>query len=167
MQNIKTIFDNYPRGTEFYQARYQDYLVENELTAEEFNIDSYIEEESWMEWEELKIDLNIEVDNNIVVIADLGLWNGRVTGYKFLGSNIADCFYTECARAKWYVGSYDFHSTHSHHDGTNFLTYRVVKNGVDKDIIAKKILNGTWTKKDMTKYTKSLKKAIAENFHVY
>jgi len=32
---------------------------------------------------------NIEIDNDIVVIADLGLWNGRIKGYKILNSPIS------------------------------------------------------------------------------
>jgi hypothetical protein len=45
----------------------------------------------------------------------------------------------------------------AHHDGRHYVTYRMVKDGVDIDNFLDKVYNGTYTKKDITRYTKSLR----------
>ncbi len=41
-----------------------------------------------------RINLNIQLSRPILVVGDLGLWNGRRMGYKEIGSgNIRDCLY--------------------------------------------------------------------------
>ncbi len=35
-------------------------------------------------------ELDIELDENIIALANLGLWNGRQYGYKDLGNNIKE-----------------------------------------------------------------------------
>ena len=50
-----------------------------------------------------RLNLN-KVVGPILVIADLGRWNGRFSGYKEIPSgNIADCLYCECDYMEWYV----------------------------------------------------------------
>lgn len=76
-----------------------------------------------------RVNLNVRLGDSILVIADLGLWNGRCSGYKEIESgNIADCLYTECDYATWYVDKNgDLRSDCIHHDGTNHYLYRVWK----------------------------------------
>ena len=41
-----------------------------------------------------RVNLNIQLSQPIIVIGDLGRWNGRVSGYKMIDSgNIKDCLY--------------------------------------------------------------------------
>lgn len=43
-----------------------------------------------------RVNLNIQLSQPIIVIGDLGRWNGRVSGYKMIDSgNIKDCLYWE------------------------------------------------------------------------
>ena len=43
-----------------------------------------------------RINLDIQLPREIIVIADLGLWNGRHSGYKVIESgNIRDCLYSD------------------------------------------------------------------------
>ena len=107
-----------------------------------------------------RINLNIDLHDNIVVIADLGLWNGRHYGYKEIGNNIAECLYSDCDFVTWYVDRYNnLCCTEIHHDGTNFLTYRVWKEGLSdtqKENFLDKIYEGKATSRDITRYTKRL-----------
>ena len=49
-------------------------------------------------------NLNIELDHAILVIADLGLWNGRHLGYKEIRSgNIKDCLYSDVDMIEWFI----------------------------------------------------------------
>ena len=42
-----------------------------------------------------RVNLDIHLNENILIIADIGRWNGRFSGYKEISSgNIKDCLYT-------------------------------------------------------------------------
>ena len=88
-----------------------------------------------------RANLNIQLDQPILIIADLGLWTGRHMGYKEITSgNIRDCLYI-------------------HHDGTNRLLYRTYKPGVREsqiDLLKEKLYYGTATRADITRITRRL-----------
>ena len=79
-----------------------------------------------------RVNLNIQLSQPIIVIGDLGRWNGRVSGYKMIDSgNIKDCLYSDTDYNEWYVDKYgDLRADAVHHDGTNHYLYRVFKDGV-------------------------------------
>lgn len=79
-----------------------------------------------------RVNLNIQLSQPIIVIGDLGRWNGRVSGYKMIDSgNIKDCLYSDTDYTEWYVDKYgDLRADAVHHDGTNHYLYRVFKDGV-------------------------------------
>ena len=59
---------------------------ERELLMHEMN-NSYLDDE--------RCNLNIQLDCPIIVIADLGLWHGRASGYREIESgNVRDCLYS-------------------------------------------------------------------------
>lgn len=80
-----------------------------------------------------RANLHKTVEGVIVVIADLGLWNGRRPGFKVIESgNIADILYDEaCDYCDWYADDKDIRFTGHHHDGTNHYLYRVFKGNPD------------------------------------
>lgn len=87
-------------------------------------------------------NLHKELDNRIIVIADLGLWNGRHSGYKVIGSNLNDIMYqsTDGNYKVWFDG-HNIKAKDSHHDGYNYYEFREIKFGVDIDILKNKIYN--------------------------
>lgn len=114
-----------------------------------------------------RVNLNIQLSQPIIVIGDLGRWNGRVSGYKMIDSgNIKDCLYSDTDYTEWYVDKYgDLRADAVHHDGTNHYLYRVFKDGVtDTQIenLQDKIYNGKATRADITRVTKRLGDEIAE-----
>lgn len=122
--------------------------------------DSYLDDERY--------NLNISVGDEILVIGDLGLWNGRRSGYQIIESgNLADCLYPSdgCGQNEWYVdGDGEFRSTQSHHDGTHYMTYRTWKDGIDedqKDDLLEAIYRGTATREGIDSATQKLGYAIA------
>lgn len=51
-----------------------------------------------------RCNLDIQLSAPILVIGDLGLWNGRRTGYKEINSgNVRDCLYSDTDYTTWYV----------------------------------------------------------------
>ena len=114
-----------------------------------------------------RANLNIQLSRPILVIADLGLWNGRRCGYKEIESgNIQDCLYSEMDRNEWYVDKNgDLKCTAIHHDGTNYYLYRVYKDNVSDEQIEnlkEKLYYGTATRRDITRITQRLGDDIAK-----
>ena len=106
-------------------------------------------------------NLDIQLSCPIIVIADLGLWNGRRSGYKEIPSgNIKDCLYSECDYNTWYVDKYgDLRCEAIDHDGTSYYLYRTYKDNVTDTQIENfkwKIYNGTVTRADINRVTRRL-----------
>ena len=113
-----------------------------------------------------RANLNIDVHSPIIAIADLGLWDGRRTAYKTIKSgNIADCLYSEEEYVEWYCDAHDFKATMEHHDGTNYVLYRMRKENITETEWAGflyKIYTGKVKRADITRCTKSLQPFIAK-----
>lgn len=108
-----------------------------------------------------RINLNIPLSRPILVIADLGLWNGRRQGYKEIKSgNIRDCLYDDNDYVTWFVDKNgDLRCDSVHHDGTNHYLYRTYKDGVSEEQIENlkwKLYNGQATRRDITRITRRL-----------
>ena len=121
--------------------------------------DQYLDDE--------RTNLDIQMPGAILMIADIGRWNGRFPGYQEIKSgNIKDCLYSEQDYSTWYVDSLgDLRCDAVHHDGTNHYLYRVYKVGVREsqiDLLKEKLYNGTATRADITRVTRRLGDDIAK-----
>lgn len=111
---------------------------------EELDDDAYkVSDEEWSDevYNELgdeRQNLNKDVNGVIIAFGDLGLWNGRKQGYQILGDNIAGILQSTQYDAEWYGDGYDIRGRMSHHDGTNYVLYRVAENRDDAEHIAAK-----------------------------
>ena len=111
--------------------------------------------------DEYKYNLNKTLSNRILCIADLGLWHGRKTGYKLLDDNLNEIL--TAAQGDYYKVYYDGYNVRAednHHDGTNYYTFRVIKDNVNIDNLLNKLYNNTATNNDINNYTKSLRSEI-------
>lgn len=112
-----------------------------------------------------RANLSIYVPEGIIAIGNLGFWNGRATGYKEVGNRISDCLYDDCDYATWYVDELgDLAGEGIHHDGTNHYIYRAWKSSTtdaQKDALLDKIYMNKATRRDITRYTRSLGKDVA------
>lgn len=139
---------------DFDESDFEDYCRER---AYEYN-EMYLEDE--------RCNLNINVKNTIIAIADMGLWDGRRTAYKIIKSgNIADCLYSEEEYVDWYCDAHDFKATMTHHDGTNYVLYRMRKENITETEwsgFLYKIYTGKVKRADITRCTKSLQPIIAK-----
>ena len=108
-----------------------------------------------------RMNLDIELPNPIICIADLGLWDGRRIGYKMIESgNIADCLWDpECDYCTWYVDRYNnLRFTGVHHDGTNHYLYRELRDLSYKQMenFLDKLHTGNLVRRDINRYTTSV-----------
>lgn len=140
---------------------YEDYFLEEEeisgekLTNEEKHMmmhdlnNMYIEDEM--------DNLNIELNGRILVLADLGLWNGRRQGYKVIHGNLSEIFDTGCDFVEWFVEDGELRSRQVHHDGTNHLVYREINEDRDIDKLLGMLYNGEEiSNQRLSSYTRSL-----------
>lgn len=112
--------------------------------------------------------LNINLPEPIIVIADLGLWYGRRTGYREIPGNIAKCFevYSKSSdESTWYLDDRnDLVCDDMHHDGTNHYLYRTWKKTATPqqraNFISKIVTGETITRRDITRLTERLGDAI-------
>ena len=120
--------------------------------------DGYLDDE--------RMNLNAQLSMPILVCADLGLWNGRKSGYRMIDSgNIRDCLDSEFEDVEWYVdGQGDLRSTAVHHDGRNHYLYRAVRERVPDwkvERLQNKLHEGTASYADIAKVTRRLGDEIA------
>lgn len=145
---------------------YKEWLEEEYPDASETEKWELAEEENGMRLDDERTNLDIQLDADILVIANLGLWNGRHSGYKVLPSgNIKDCLYSDADYNTWYLDDRgDLCCDAVHHDGTNYYTYREWKPGVSevqKENLLEKIYYGKATRRDITRVTRRLGDDIA------
>ena len=114
-----------------------------------------------------RANLNIQLSQPILVIAQLGLWNGIKPGYREIESgNIKDCLYSIYDFTTWFVDRRgDLRCDDIHHDGTNHYLYRVWRDDVSetqRDRLKARIYEGIATREDITRVTKRLGDAIGQ-----
>ena len=78
------------------EEQYPD-LSEDELIQKMYEINSeYLGDE--------RMNLNVQLSQPILVVADIGRWDGRYDGYAEIKTgNIKDCLYSEMDMCEWYV----------------------------------------------------------------
>ena len=140
---------------------WRDDLIEQYPDASEDALISKMYEINNDYLDDTRANLNIQLSQSIIIIGDLGLWNGRAHGYKMIDSgNIKDCFQSDCDMNEWYVDKLgDLRCKAVHHDGTNYYLYRAFKDGVTDSQIERlqdKLYAGTATRQDITRVTKRL-----------
>ena len=135
------------------EADYPD-LSEDERISLMYEINGdYLDDE--------RANLNVQLSQPILVVGDLGLWNGRRMGYKEIPSgNIRDCLYSDTDYSTWYVDRLgDLRCDAIHHDGTNFYLYRVYKDSASPsqiELLKEKLYRGIATRADITRVTRRL-----------
>lgn len=146
--------DNARERYQEFQREGQDdntYIVSDEEWADE--VYGYLDDE--------RHNLNKHIDGVIMVFADLGLWYGRRQGYQILGSNIADILHSQCDEAEWYGDGYNIRGRMIHHDGTNYVLYRIAKDRDEAERIAAKIYSGEIDEEGFCRRTRSLYPYVA------
>lgn len=111
-----------------------------------------------------RANLNIQLSGEIIAIADMGLWNGRKTGYKIIKSgNINDILYSDSDYVEWYSDGYNIKATMHHHDGTNYVEYREIRADRDAEKMMNMLYSGQKVSRSMINYyTKSILPEIAK-----
>lgn len=122
----------------------------------------YRENSDWLDNEVTNLDITL--DHPILVIADLGLWNGRRQGYRVIGTNMNDIFRVTCGDyVTFYADQYNVRCDDIHHDGTNHYMFRELRCSAED---AAPLLDAIYSGKEITssllnRYTRSLLPYVA------
>lgn len=140
---------------------WRDDLLEEHPDASESELWQLMYEQNDSYLDDERMNLNIQMEGPILVIGDLGRWNGRFSGYKEIASgNIRDCLYSDTDYSTWYVDRLgDLRCDAVHHDGTDHYLYRAYKPGITDaqvDRLKEKIYYGVATRADITRITRRL-----------
>ena len=113
-------------------------------------------------------EMSIKLGMPILVVAELGLWDGKHMAYKEIESgNLADCFEPgrDTLQIRWFVDERgDLRCDDTHHDGVNHYLYRVLQQDVsEKDIdrLKEDIKDGRATMQEIESCTLRLGDAIS------
>lgn len=149
-----------------WQDSFKDYCEINELDEDEEDIYEYINDNisCWLQDE--KCNLNKPIDGDILVIADLGLWDGRRSAYQVIhATKLADIFNVmgNYDDVRFYCDQYNVKADLYHHDGTNHVEFRLIKKGHTATSLMDKLYNQEeYTREDVRNCTTSLRKAVAK-----
>ena len=148
------------------QPNFEDYredLMENFPDSSEEDLRDILQRSNWDALQFDREELAHRYGDSILVIADLGLWDGRHSGYKEIESgNLMDCFEPsrDTLDIEWFVDrNGDLRCNDYHHDGTNHYLYRVWKDNISeaqKDNLRLKLYRGEFSRADITRSTKRL-----------
>lgn len=116
-------------------------------------------------FDDVRMNLNIDLKGDLLVMGTLGLWNGPVPVAGVIeGANIRGCLTRKTDYTTFYVDTQgDFHCTAVHHDGTNRLMYREFKPDAteeQKQWLIDRVLSGKETNADIERLTNRLGDAI-------
>jgi hypothetical protein len=155
---------------EVYRNEYKEFCEDNgyEMTEDGLNEYAYQDNSDWLECE--KCNLSKPMNTKFLIIADLGLWDGRRSGFRVMEiKNLNQIFdvYNSDSETTFYCDRYDVKVRCTHHDGTNYYTIREIKEGHDKaieNICNSLYFNEKVNKALITKYTKSIRPLVANVF---
>lgn len=151
----------------------KEYLEEYENTEEgeysDQNITDRIYDSINVWFDDETYNLNKTLNGRILAIADLGLWNGRRTGYKILGNNLKEVLTSTigCDEKEVYCDGRNVYAHGYHHDGSNSVEYREIREDRNIENLLEKIYNNEpITRKEINYYTKSLRPYIKQIYGI-
>ena len=106
-QNNHVLWSNMELNLKGWEDTLREHYTINNLSYDDFNEnDHYITmcDMNRTYLDDTRANLNKQLNSTIIVIADLGLWHGRRTGYKLIESGIiSDCLRdNNCDYCEWY-----------------------------------------------------------------
>lgn len=161
------IWSSYDLDPKDWVDGYKEYCEINDLEYDENDYDALLDymydtNREYLYDERANLDMTLPCP--ILVIADLGLWNGRRTGYKITGKNLNDIFDVgDVDDAEFWCDRYNVRGKGSHHDGTNYYTMRMLKEGSNyQNLLDAIYLGKPISSKMLSKYTTSLRPYVAK-----
>jgi hypothetical protein len=104
-----------------------------------------------------RANLNVNIDGDILIFGDLGLWNGRAPAYSITRANLNAIFDVCADIIEYYGDGREIRATGCHHDGRNYYLLRAARPGRDLDRLLNAIYNGEHiSQQKLNYYTRSV-----------
>ena len=161
------IWSNRNLDIEDWRGAYADFVESNDYDSDpydESNIYNYMIATNAEYLLDERANLNKPIEGRILVIADLGLWNGRASGYRIINTKNLNAFLqVNYDYAEFYGDGKEIRGTEIHHDGANCYLYRMIREDRDIDKLCNAIYNHEKiSPQKLNYYTKSLYKEVAD-----
>ena len=171
---MKRILYNDNLTTEEEKCIVEDYAAANDMSAEDIDDairDEIIRDYLEMEFSDLEMNCSIYCENPILVIVDVGRWNGRKKAYKIIDSGLlSDIFHLNdsCDYHTYYTDGYNVLCTAIHHDGVNYYEFREIKNDDNITTFLDNLLTGKYknSRRMLNYYTKSILPKFKEIYNI-
>ena len=159
MYSLKELEAERQDAKEFLSENYPEIEQTEEAITDEIlnNIDRWYDDET--------DNLHKPLEGRILAIASMGLWNGRRTGYKILGTSLLEVLTCPigCDEKEVYFDGYNIHAEGYHHDGRNFVEFREIREDKNIDKLLDKIyMNKPISRSELNYYTKPLGKYVKQ-----
>ena len=161
MKNI--IWSNMNLNIDDWRDGYAEFCEINEIEpGNEYDIYNWMEETNADYLDDERMNLNKQLDGDLLIMGDLGLWNGRAHGYKIARANLNAIFDIDDDLTEFYGDGREIRATGCHHDGRNYYQFRAIRPGRDIDKLLNAIYNGEYiSPQKLNYYTRSIYKDIA------
>ena len=160
----RMIWDSAPVFDEQEITSIRSEMCDTDATDEEV-LEFYFSELHPQYWEDEREMLNVELPGDVLVIADIGRWNGRAQGYRILSDNLRSILSSHVhgmSDINVFGDGYNIRADENHHDGSNHYLYRLIRS--DRD--PQPLLDAIYAGRDISsallnRYTKSLYPNVA------
>lgn len=149
---------------EEWEEAFEEWCEDNGLDKDEQDIDSFVQETLAMYAEDEAANLNVKC-GDILVIADLGLWDGRHSAYKIIKRGKVNGIFdiNTYDNYEYYCDAYNVKANIHHHDGCNHIEFRVIKPNVNIKPLLDALYNQMEVSREMIRrYTTSLRPYVAK-----
>lgn len=142
----------------------EDFIRENNGTVTEEQVSESVYDSVYSWWCDEYSNLFKTLDGKVVAIADIGTWHGRFTGYKILRNNLNEILKSfNCDDYRVTYDRYTVRFTGYHHDGTNYVEFRELREDRNYANFLEKLYNQEpVSRQEIRYYTKSLRPYIKE-----
>jgi hypothetical protein len=146
-----------------WRDEYAEYCEENEIEpGDEYDIYNWMEDTNALYLDDERANLNKQLDGDILIIGDLGLWNGRKNGYKIARANLNAIFDISDDLTEFYGDGREIRATGCHHDGRNYYLFRAARPGRDLDKLLNALYCGEYiSPQKLNYYTRSIYSDVA------
>lgn len=165
----RVIWSNIDLNPDDWKEGYEEFIEMNELDLDpndENALWEWMEETNAEYLDDERTNLNKDIPGRILVIGELGLWDGKKVGYKIINRlhpNLNDFLEYKYDYAEFYGDGKDIRGTEIHHDGTNHYLYRIIREDRNIDAFLELLIREkTYTRHQLAYYTSSLWDQVAE-----
>lgn len=159
----KIIWSNMNLNLDDWRDGYAEYCEMNDLKpGDEYDLYSWMEHTNAEYLNDERANLNKQLDGEILIFGDLGLWNGRANSYSITSANLNAIFDVRADLMEFYADGREIRATSCHHDGRNYYHFRAIRPGRDINKLLDAFLTGEYiSPQKLNYYTRSIYSDVA------